>query len=356
MASGSLDLPVSPLEDRPIRIAACVLAKNEAASIGGLLRQLTQQVLFLRDDVLIDLHVVANGCTDDTAASAEGARGELEATNATLIVHDLQRGGKSRSWNRAVHDLIRPGADFLLFLDSDITLLNEQVLQELLVALTKTASASACSGYPVKDIDTKKAKSLLDRFSLAVSRQSRTEGVINGSLYLVRAAALKEVWLPDQTPGEDGFLNAMLTTHGFTVPPEPGRVITLWRPTHHYRAHRARDFLHHERRMIVGTMVNRWIFEHLWSLRSDKPVGRLIKQWNEQRPSWVDDLIQRHTRGRSWVIPGAIMFGRLALRGKQPSWKLPLHLAGGALATILTLPPAIAANSKLRRLGAAETW
>lgn len=339
-----------------MRIAVCILAKNEAQTIGVLLGQLGRQRLFSAPDLQIDVHVVANGCSDGTADRAVEAKALLHGTNAVLTVHDLPEGGKSRSWNRAVHQLIAPGADFFLFLDSDITFAREDVLVDVVAALHAHPDALACSGHPVKDIARKERKTALERFSLAISRQSFADGAINGSLYLVRASALRSIWLPDQTPAEDGFLNAMLETDGFSSPVVRGKVISMKEVTHYYRAHRPADFILHERRIIVGTIINRWIFEHLWSLRLDQPAGPLIRQWNEQKPDWVDRLIAERTKGEAWVIPNAILFGRLSLSDPKESWKWPLKLARGSIATLMSLPPVLAANRRLKQLGAAETW
>lgn len=339
-----------------VRLAALVFAKNEAASIPVLIAQLKQQTLFHRDNIVIDVHVVANGCTDNTAQSATDASPQLAATNANLTVHDLKQGGKSRSWNIAVHDFVDRQAELLLFIDSDIKFCSETILDELVTKLVDTTNASACSGYPVKDILLKNRKSLLDRFSLAVSSEGQATGAINGSLYVVRAEAVSNVWLPDETPGEDGFLNAMLTTHGFTEAPEPGTVVSMPRPTHYYKAHKATDFVMHERRMIVGTMINCWIFEHLWSLGLSEPAGPFIREWNTNRPDWVERVIQQRTLAKKWVISNDVTFGRLRMRKDEAIWRWPLRLAYGGLATLLTIPPAIAANRRLKQVGAASTW
>jgi glycosyltransferase involved in cell wall biosynthesis len=339
-----------------LRVATCILAKNEAATIKVLIAQMVRQSLFHRPDLTIDVHLVANGCTDDTAAQATAVAAEFEGTNARLYVHDLAKGGKSRSWNKAVHELIEPGADYLLFLDSDITLINDRILEDLLATLEEAPQAKACSGYPIKDIENKQRKTVLDHFSLTVSRQNPVDGVINGSLYLTRAGELRDVWLPDETPCEDGFLNAMLATAGFTQAPEATRVIAMNRPTHYYRAHSSSEFILHERRIIVGTMINRWIFEHLWSLRLHEPAGKLIRQLNREKPNWVDLLVAERVSRKAWVVSNDILFGRLSLRGREASWKLPLQLAAGVLATMLTIAPATAANRRLKQFGAAATW
>lgn len=339
-----------------MHLAVLVFAKNEAVSIPNLFAQLAQQSLFHRDDLTIDVHVVANGCTDNTAQSANEAAPKLAATNASLTVHDLEKGGKSRSWNIAVHEFIDRRAQLLLFVDSDIKFCKDTILDQLITKLIETPSASACSGYPVKDILLKDRKNILDRFSLAVSSESQAMGAINGSLYVVRAEAVSNVWLPDETPGEDGFLNAMLTTHGFTKSPEPGTVVSMPMPTHYYKAHKPTDFVMHERRMIVGTMINCWIFEHLWSLCFKEPAGPTIRDWNTGRPEWVEHLIQQRTRSKRWVISNDVTFGRLRFRKGEAIWRWPLRIAFGGLATLVTVVPAITANRRLKRVGAASTW
>jgi hypothetical protein len=189
-----------------------------------------------------------------------------------------------------------------------------------------------------------------------VSKRSQQPGVVNGQLYVAKASALEEIWLPDQTPGEDGFLNAMVTTRGFTMEPVPGSVIGSRRPTHYYRTHRAFGFFPHERRMIVGTLINIWIFEYLWSLRLASPAGHLIRKWNETDPGWVERMIRQRVASRSWLVPKSILLGRFADSSSKPWWKRFGSFAVAVAATILTIPPAIAANAKLKQRGAASTW
>jgi glycosyltransferase involved in cell wall biosynthesis len=338
-----------------MNVAVCILAKNEEKSISDLLGQLAQQSLVTNGSVETIIHVVANGCMDDTASAAKRCKGLFES-HARLAVHELQRGGKSHAWNKAVHRIVDPATDYLVFLDADITLVDESIFDELLAALQARPDAEVCSGYPLKDISTKSRKSLLDVFSLAVSRRSQKLGAINGSLYVAKASALRGVWLPDETPGEDGFLNAMVTTRGFTVEPVSGKVIAARRPTHFYQAHGAFGYYLHERRMILGTIINIWIFEYLWSLRLTSSAGDLIRRWNESDPAWVERLIRLRSSTRTWLVPNTILFGRFTRRSLKPWWKRAAYLPIAIAATILTIPPAIAANARLKQIGAASTW
>ncbi len=106
--------------------------------------------------------------------------------------------------------------------------------------------------------------------------------------------------------------------------------------------------------MIVGTMINRWIFEHLNSLRLSDPAGPLIERLNREQPDWVERLIEKQS-SKHWVIPGELMFRRLKpTQGLTARYLLRLPIL--FLATALTVPPAFYANRILRKRGAAATW
>lgn len=336
-------------------VAICILAKNEEQTIGRALAQIAEQTLLHRLRGQVDVHVVANGTSDETVAIAEYARPALSDAGASLYVHDLKRGGKSRAWNTTVHELIRSDVETAIFMDADIDIHSHRILDDLMDVLQADSAIKVCSGYPVKDIEMKASKSLFDAFSLAVSRKSRKPGAINGSLYAARMSVLRDIWLPNETPGEDGFLNAMVTTSGFTHLPDPASVQTMGSPTHSFKAHDVRGFFSHERRMIVGTIVNIWIFEHLWGLRSKRPVGELIRDWNVEDSKWVDHLIRKRADGRNWLIPNEVIFGRL-LANQSGFLKGIAYLPTALVATILTLPPALMANKRLKKIGAASTW
>ena len=337
-----------------VSIVVCILAKDEAGVIGNSLAQLSRQSFVKNGTEVIDIHVVANGCTDNTVDIGRSCQELFDNNRVRYFVHDLRVSGKSRTWNWAVHEFVRTSVEFIVFIDADITFLHDAVVAEMLACLRSKPARAVCSGFPVKDVGLKSKKTLLDRFSVLVSVQSQKAGVINGSLYIARAPYLQDIWLPDQTPGEDGFLNAMVTTRGFTQPPDPTLICTAATPTHSFKAHRPLEFVTHERRMIVGTMINRWIFEHLWSLGLPSPAGSLIRDWNEFDPEWVEKLVRQRAAEKLWLIPKGILLGRF--KRKSVWWKQMAYIPVAAAATLLTVPPAILANKRLKELGAATTW
>lgn len=342
--------------DNGLKIAICVIAKNEARVIARLARQLASQSL-LASPLAFQIVVVANGCTDDTAGAARAALAEnFTGRHAQWIVHETPLGGKARSWNLAVHDLLDPKSDIAIFIDADIELADDRVLEELLAELTEHASRLAVSGQPVKNIARKRRKTLVDRFSLAVSSQSPAPHSINGSLYAARMGELRKIWLPVPTPGEDGLLSAMLHTSGFSHLPHLAAVAQMPRPTHYFEAHSIGGFFRHETRMTVGTVVNGWICEFLWSGLHDDPVGPIVRDLNERDPHWVGRLVESRVKGKKWVLPPRMLSWRLHnLRGVGIGTflvRLPFSLA----ATLLNLWPAVRANRILKQRHAADFW
>ena len=107
-----------------LRVDLGVFAHDEAAGIAAMVAGLRAQVP--PPGVDLRLLVLANGCRDDTVARARAAGAE---------VADLPQGGKSRTWNRFVHDLSRPEADLLVFCDADICLPEPDALARLITAL-----------------------------------------------------------------------------------------------------------------------------------------------------------------------------------------------------------------------------
>lgn len=343
-------------ERKSPRVAICIIARNEAAAIGGLIDQLAAQSLVAGEGVS-RIVVVSNGSSDATTARASAALVRSFADGGPVwSVHDTPIGGKARSWNLAVHELLGSDLDIAVFLDADIELASPYVLTELVDRLAGDPVLLAVSGFPLKHIARKTHKTLVDRFSLRVSSQTPVPHAINGSLYAAHMSELRKIWLPVPTPGEDGALSAMLHTGGFTHPPRFETIARMPNPTHYFEAHSVAGFFSHERRMTLGTTINGWIFEHLWAGERREHVGERIRCWNEDEPDWIERIIARKVAGKWWALPPRMLSWRLD-NLKGVGWRKVLVRAPFSFAaTLLNLGPCIAANRLIKRRGAASHW
>lgn len=339
-----------------MRYALCIIAKDEEATIGRLIKHVAQQTLLNRQH-RIDIIVLSNGCTDHTAKVADETFAQcVWPLHVTTRVYDTPEGGKARSWNLAVHELIDPSVDVVMFLDADIEMADKDVLAELVDELERNEGLVAVSGWPLKDIAKKGRKSLVDRFSLRISSQTSFPHSINGSLYAVRMIELQRIWLPVPIPGEDGMLSAMLHTEGFSRPANLERVSRSMRPTHFFEAHSVAGFFQHEQRMAVGTTINGWLCEHFWDGNHKDHVGKLVQDRNLHDPNWVNEIISKNVGDRLWALPIRLLTWRLNnLRGLSFARMLlraPLSIA----ATLLNIWPCVLANRTLKKRAAASYW
>ncbi len=298
-----------------------------------------------------------NACTDNTAqVSRDALDAHLGASGARLDVVETPLPGKSRAWNLMVHELAEPDTEFLVFVDADIVFAYDDAISDMIAVLERNAGALVCAGWPQKDIANKPRKSLIDRFSLAVSRHGTYEHAICGQLYVARASALRDIWLPVPTPGEDGFLNAMVQTNGFSEAAVPMRVRRGPRVTHFFEAISLGGYFKHERRMLVGTAVNTWLFEHFMAQHSCEPVGPQVRARNTEAADWVQQVVSGHTTGKFWVLPTRLLTWRFD-NIREAAWPVFLRRAPFSFAaSLLNLVPAINANRALKRTGSSSIW
>lgn len=337
-------------------ISLCIIAKDESATIAHLIQSVAEQTL-LQHSFDFEFIVICNGCTDNTADVARNAlENAFEGSSVKFRVHDTHEAGKARSWNLAVHQILDPTATTVIFMDADIQIADADVLAELVAKLAEDKDVAAVSGWPVKDIALKSRKTLIDRFSLKISSQTPAPHSVNGSLYAARVSELKNIWLPVPTPGEDGFLSAMIHTDGFSQPARAERIQRADRPTHYFEAHSISGFFRHERRMTIGTTINGWICEKMWAGDYSSPAGPVIREWNENDPSWVGKLVSGKVAGRFWALPPRLLTWRLYnLRGvgfAKALSRAPFSI----LATMLNVWPCIQANRALKSQGSAHIW
>lgn len=271
-----------------------VFAHDESAGIAAMVAGLLAQDYAGLD---VRLLVLANGCRDDTAARARAAGAE---------VADLPEGGKSRTWNRFVHDLSRPTAEVLVFADADIELPEPDAIRRMVVELAARPGLHVMNSRPVKDIAARpQGLGWQDRLiGLAGGTLDNWRSAICGQLYAMPAAKARAHWLPVGLPVEDGFLRAMVLTDALTRPEDLSRIdgSDVW---HIYESERTiRDLIRHQVRIVIGSAINMAVFE------------TIRRSSGQERP----DLLRRAATQEAWLSQ--------AIRERLPRWPdafVPLH-------------------------------
>lgn len=264
-----------------MRVDLGIFAHDEGATIARMVAGVLAQD---RGGLDLRVLVLANGCTDDTAARARAAGAE---------VADLPEGGKSRTWNRFVHDLSRSDAEVLIFADADIELPKPDTLLQLVALLQARPGLHVANSRPVKDIVARpEGLGLQDRLiAMAGGTLDDWRTAICGQLYAMPAARARAHHLPIGLPVEDGFLRAMVLTDGLTAPEDLSRLdgAGAW---HVYASERSIGALiRHQVRIVIGSAINSAIFETIAALPPDQRASTLRAAAEDQ--AWLPGLLHR---------------------------------------------------------------
>lgn len=172
-------------------VAVGIFAHQEERRIGLCLASLPMD----RADTVY--HVLVNGTKDATAACAREAAGR----RANVIVHDFVEGGKSRTWNRFVHDILSGDEKAVVMMDGDAQIAPGSI-GTLTAALAADTRINAAAGMPGNG-----------RHMAAYREAMRKEGGLFGDLYalsgdFVRRIRVRGLRLPDDLIGDDGLVAA----------------------------------------------------------------------------------------------------------------------------------------------------
>jgi glycosyltransferase involved in cell wall biosynthesis len=352
-----------------LNVSIGILAHNEALSISTTLQSLFQQSLFNEPDPqqAIEIVVVANGCTDETAAVS---RATLEALvkqaphpNIRWRVCEVEQPGKTNAWNLYVHEFSAPAADYLFLMDADIEFIDPHTLRYMLDTLETKPNAWVSVDVPIKDVALKEKKNLVERLSASASASfsaaSGDVAAICGQLYCGRATVLRGIWMPPGLQVEDGFLRAMVVTDRFTSPEVSERVVLAKSASHIFEAYTDLNrLLRHERWLVVGSTINAFIFGYLWAnCNRELDAGSLIKHQNDQDPFWLHQFIQAAVLEKGWwVIPQPFLFRRFQRLRQYPPLKQIVRFPVAVIAFLVDLLVFFQANQELRRGGGMGYW
>lgn len=351
-----------------MKVSIGILAHNEEKSIASVLDSLWKQSLICHPEPLrkIEVIIVCNGCSDRTAEVAQNTLQKLEVnTDSNLLywkIEEVKEPGKSNAWNLLVHQFSAIDADFFCLMDADIVLYAKDTLAKMLNVLHDNPEYWIALDRPIKDVELKKNKNILEKLSVAVSKASN-EGqlYICGQLYCGRSSALRDFWMPVGLPVEDGFLTQMIISENFTVenPTFTKRIVRVSEASHIFEAYtNPLELIDHEVRVVVGIVVNSFLTRYFREICNEElTAGTLIAKMNQENHLWLNDFVRDVTAQNSWwLIPIPLVFRRYRSL-KSYFWLLALiRLPIATLAFIVDLSVFIRANNKLRSKAIANYW
>lgn len=343
-------------------VSVGILAHNEEHDIGTLIADLAKQNLLFNKRLSIELHVVANGCTDDTVGASKAALDEqpFKQENITIFIHELAQAGKSNAWNEFVHTLASPKTDFAFLLDADIRIPESTTLQLVLDRLVSSKTAYVAVDESVKDLSESTHKTITERIILAASGTGyNTRTAIAGALYCVRFDVLKDIWMPIGLPGEDGFLRAMILTSNFSKDENLDRIIFVQGARHIFESERTlRGVFRHNVRLAIGTAVNVLLFTHIRTSADIKGrVGDYIRERNAADPHWINELIKTEIRrGKYFLLNKDFILKRVQGFCSLPLSQRLLRWPIFALAFVFDVALLVRASQLMRKGAGAGYW
>jgi glycosyltransferase involved in cell wall biosynthesis len=309
------------LDQRVIMISIGILAHNEEDQVGNLISDLARQTLFENCNIDFEIHVVANGCTDDTVtiAKSQFENAHFRRKNVRTFVHDIAQAGKSNAWNELIHSLVSPGTEFIFLLDADIRIPRETCLHDVLNGIA-TSNAVVAVGTSVSDLSLQLKKSAVERLIYAASATAYdTRTAICGQFYCAKFDVIKSIWMPTGLPGEDGFLRAMILTSNFSQDEDLGRIISINTAWHIFESeHTLRGVFRHNIRLAIGTAVNVLLFDHIRQMSICDP-NAYVRDRNAVDPNWINELIdQEKSRGHYFLLNKGFLLKRINLLRSLP--------------------------------------
>jgi glycosyltransferase involved in cell wall biosynthesis len=336
-----------------------IMAWNEAEVIGTTLRSLLEQTIF-RDPAQascrIEIIVVPNGCSDDTAkvaaeALSAGVAG-LPPGRVAWRICDLTAPGKANAWNHFVHGFSDPAADFIVLMDADIRFTHPATLANMLAALARDPVACIATDLPQKHVQFKPRKSLFDRISLAIGQMTQAApGQLTGQLYCARAGVLRRIHMPPGLIVEDGFIKQMVCTDMLTRPVDNRRIVRAADASHVFESYtRIVDVFNNQRRQQVAHTIYVYLREYLKGVIGEKDAGQIIAENNARDPEWFMTIVrERVKQGGWWVMyPGALAVRFQRLRN-LPARTALLRLPVALVAFLMDLVILAAANRRLKK-------
>jgi glycosyltransferase involved in cell wall biosynthesis len=300
-----------------ISISLGILAWNEECSIARTIESIFKQSIFDQWSHLfrkIEIICVANGSTDDTAKVARRAL-KLDNPKCHVDVASLEQPGKANAWNNYIHRFSDQSADIVFLLDADIELLHRDTIFNMTNTMSLDDETLAVTDTPIKHLEFKLKKSILDKISLFLSRITQSSSAqLSGQLYAMRGEFIRSLWMPEnyKTFQDDGFLKQVVVTRGFRHEPEARSLKKAPDASHIFEAYTGvRDIFNNQVRQATNVVILGFIIDELKILKKQNKqadLGEIIYSLNISDNHWVSKIISKEINERGYFVVSSFYF------------------------------------------------
>lgn len=222
-----------------MKVSVAVPAFNEGRNIGHLIDSLRAQVT--RRAQIVEIVVVASGCTDDTAAIVRD-RARRPGVKVRLIEEPARRGKVAAINTYLEHN--HPGVDAVCLCSADL-LVSPDVVERLVRCLDQNADVGMCGARPMPTNGHGTFHGEATRFIWRMHHRVALEAPKLGELVLFRAS-LVTGGLPAESAVDEATLEQQVSFAGYRLAYVAGAVV------HNHGPETLRDFIRQRRRIASG--------------------------------------------------------------------------------------------------------
>jgi len=325
-----------------LRLDIGILAHNEERDLPEMLGDLCQQTLLADPAVDIQIYFLANGCSDNTVSVAQAEIDRMPADLARRFqVIDRAEPGKSRTMNWFLREHLRPEADLVMFVDSDIRLPMAGSMAHMVSEMRSRPELFVFTSRPVKDVVHNKTPLGPVGRLIAAGREGLTDyrRSIAGSLFVLRADFARRLYIPAGLPVEDGFIRGMILTEFLSQPEDFTRIDGHHDVFHLYESVLTPGALvRHQTRIVLGSAVNAAMYKRMRRIAPTAAKAITLLQEASENDSWLAQMLKEELPQAPYgYIPFRFLTKRLTVfrSRKSKSLRSALMLVPGlALDTI----------------------
>ncbi|MDD7987228.1 glycosyltransferase family 2 protein [Lentisphaera marina] len=337
-----------------------MLIHNEEDIVAKTLHTLFKQNIFESKLYRIELIIVANACSDNSAAICrnELKNFSLNTEQFTYQVIEKDEPGKIPAWNDLIHQYSSNNEKYIIMMDGDILIQQDNNFETLIQSLENDQHALISTDLPIKDIHYDQSNHFLKKFSLGFSKITRKgEGQLCGQLYCARSSFLRQVIIPKEILIDDTYIKFMACTDGLLKAVDNSRIINHHSVTHVFEAYTgAKNYFNNQVRQTVGFSMWRIFKTIIKNENSNKSALEIIREKFEVNPQWLQTKINAYLDERNWYIyEGALSVRFKRLKRLKTLGKIKMFIPSVA-AWLIDLPVILISNSKIKNARLEKLW